>query len=419
MELADSGNTVWIASIRGTINPASGSYFRSAIQKAEKDNAQALIIELDTPGGLLSSVRDMAQAVATAKVPVIVYVTPAGSSATSAGALLMLASHIAAMAPGTNIGAAHPVGPQGEEIKGAAGEKATSDTAAFARGLAEISGRNRYVAEEIVSKSKSFTAEEALKQSLIELVVSSRDELIAKLDGRQAKTTSGTVVIKTINASIKTAEMTLGQKLLHYLANPNIAAILMTLGILLIYVELSNPGITIAGILGGISLLVAFMSFQLLPIKVTGLILLVLGVVLLLAEPFVVSHGVFAVGGILAFILGLLWVVDPSETVLRISPAVLISATLSLGVLVAAIGIAASRMRMLTRKTLEKIGGSTAAGLSGYEAIVKNIESDGHSGKISVRGELWDFVSDIPVNVGDKVRIDSVSGFKAVVSKRQ
>lgn len=297
MVLSAETKTIVIAGIEGTIDPATYDYLRVAVATAENENAKLLIVELNTPGGLLSSVRSMAQSVDQSKVPVVVYVTPGGASATSAGALLMLASHVAVMAPGTNIGAAHPVGPEGKDIEGSMGEKAVNDTAAFARSLAELRGRDPAIAQDVVSKSKSFTANEALEKKLIDFIAKDRDELLLKLNGLKIKFQGKEQVIDSLGSEVKPIVMTWGQKLLHYLANPNVAAILMTIAMLLIYVEVSHPGISVAGVLGAICLLVAFIAFQIIPVQTGGVVLLLLGMAMMVAEPFVSTHGILAGGG--------------------------------------------------------------------------------------------------------------------------
>lgn len=407
---------VWLGRIDGTINPATASYLENTIRKAERDSAEAVVIEMDTPGGLLASTRKMAQAMAEAEVPVVIYVTPAGASATSAGALLMLASHVAAMTPGSNIGAAHPVGPQGKDVEGAMGEKVVQDTAAFARGLAEIRGRNVELAEQVVSKSASMTANEAIEKNFIEVLARDRAELFTKLDGREVKIDGRGKTIRTEGAVVRQSEMTTGQTLLHYLANPNIAAILMGLGMLLIYIEISNPGLTVAGVLGGVCLLTAFIAFQVLPIRVGGLVLLLLGMGLMIAEPFVGSGGILAGGGLLMFVLGLLWVLDPSETDLRIEPEVWVPLTVGMAAGVAVVAWAAARMRTLQKEALGRIGGASVAGLQGYRGKVDEVANDGLSGSVSFRGEYWNFLSDVPVKTGDWVEATKVDGLRVRVT---
>lgn len=406
---------VRVAEIRDTINPANAKFLEQVITEASADGNALVLIELDTPGGLVTSVRSMAQTIDRSSVPVVVYVTPAGASATSAGALLMLASHIAAMAPGTNIGAAHPVGAQGEEIQGSAGEKAANDVAAFARGLAQARGRNANLAQEIVNKSRSLTVNEALENRLIEVVAPSRADLLKALDGRKVKVSQSEQVLRTEGASVVTIPMSLPLKLLALLSHPNIATVLMTLGMMLIYVELSNPGITIAGVLGGICLLLAFMALQVLPIQTGGLALLGLGVILLLAEPFLQSGGVLGAGGVLAFVLGLLWVFDPSEPGLTLDAAVWIPSALGLTTGVGIIGIAAGRTRKLVARARRTIAGGSMAGLEGYSGHVETTSADGFEGQALIRGETWRFRANIPVHVGDQVVVEGVDGLVAKV----
>lgn len=405
-------------SIRGSINPATADYLARAIHRAETSRAQALIVELDTPGGLLSSTRTMAQAIQNSGVPIIFFVHPAGSSATSAGALLMLASHVAVMAPGTNVGAAHPVGSQGEDISGAAGEKATNDTAAFARGLAELRKRPPELAEGVVSKSKSYTAEEALRGGLIDLLAADLPELVRRLDGREVALNGAKQKLRTSSvdpAVIPLLEMTLGQRLLNFLAHPNIAAILMSLGLMLIYVELSHPGITIAGILGGISLLIAFMALQLLPIQTGGLVLVGIGVLLMLAEPFILSHGALAGGGVLAFVLGLIWMIDPAQTAVRVSPEVWVPLAVVMGSSVIALAWTIARSLRLSKETLAAIGGGGHLGLDGYFGKVEKLGPDARTGKALIRGEVWEIESDSPLTLGSEVEVLDTHGLVARV----
>ncbi len=413
-----SGPKVWIAEIRGSINPATSSFLSHTLVKAEAERAEAVVIELDTPGGLVSSVREMAQSIDKSSVPVVVYVTPAGASATSAGALLSLAAHVSAMSPGSNIGAAHPVGAQGEDVQGAMGEKVLQDTAAFARGLAELRGRSPELADLIVSKSKSFTAQEAFEEKLIEILASSRGELLEKLDGRIVRMgeKKETRTLKTRGAQVEIAQMSLGQKILNYLANPNIATLLISIGMLLIYVEVSNPGITIAGAMGGILLLSGFVAFQLLPIDAGGMALVALGIALLLAEPFVVSHGALAAGGLLSLVLGILWVIDPTETSGKIDPVIWVPAVVTIGVGVLLMSWAAARTHTLVARTLAMIGGGARMGLSGYIGKVESVSESGLEGKALIRGETWNFTSKTPVHFGDRVEVVEVQGMKAVVA---
>ncbi|RPJ76193.1 MAG: nodulation protein NfeD, partial [Alphaproteobacteria bacterium] len=344
---------VYFIEIRGTINPGVSRYLARAIETAVSAKADLLLIELDTPGGLVSSVREMAQSIDQSKIPVIVFTAPAGASATSAGAILMISSHLAAMAPGTNIGAAHPVVIQGEEMKGALADKAVNDISAFARSMAELRKRNIKAASEVVSKSNSYTAEEALKANLIEVIAPDKNALWKAIDKRQVHVGQNKIILNTDPPPNQHfLEMTFGEKILNYLSHPNIAALLMTLGILLIYSELSAPGIGLGGILGGLCLIVAFIAFQALPIQAGGLVLLGLGVILIISEIFVESGGALAFGGSISLVLGLLWVVDPVASDLRISPWVIgsIGVVMMSGTMLIAYGV--SRIKKQSVETL-------------------------------------------------------------------
>lgn len=424
----DSSHRVTRIRIHGAIDPATLSYLKRGIEHAHlkgRDGlqAQALIVELDTPGGLVSSVRDMAQAIDDSHVPVVVFVTPAGASATSAGALLMLASHFAVMAPGTNIGAAHPVDGQGQDIKGAMGEKVVNDTAAFARSLAELRGRPIDLAQAVVDKSKSFSAQEALEKELIQLHAESTSDLLPKLDGRQIELKGGIkMVMRTLGAEIEQIEMTLAQKVLHFLANPNVATLLMSLGMMLIYVEVSNPGITIAGALGGVCLVIAFMSYQMLPIYWGGMALLILGLILFVAEIFVTSGGALAVGGTISFILGVLWVVDQDSLQMTVSPWLWVPLSFFLLLLAGGVSWLLKRTRTQVKEARAQIAGGDEGGLHGYVGM---IQADGTA---LFRGESWSVeTSTAPGEIynpqdpgaepkpGDHVRVLRLKGLKAVI----
>ncbi|MBS1961756.1 MAG: nodulation protein NfeD [Bdellovibrionales bacterium] len=413
------------AEIRSTINPATAEYLADAIHFGEREKAQAVVISLDTPGGLVSSVEKMAQSIDRAKVPVVVYVEPAGASATSAGALLMLAAHVGAMTPGSHMGAAHPVDSSGKTIEGAMGEKVLNDTSSFAEGLAEIRGRNKALAAEIVRKSRSFTASEALAQKLVEVSADNLPDLLRKLDGRTVKFGAGgsDAKIATANATVEEFGMTVGQKLLNRISDPNIAAILMTLAMLLIYFELSHPGIQVAGILGLVCLVVAFMSFQTLPIRTGGIVLIVLGALGLFGEVFATSHGALAAGGTLAFVLGLVWVVDPDQIRMGVSPAVYVPAGIAMGGLALLIAWFASRTAETAAAARAEMKGGAAAGLAGYAGTVELAESAGDrsTGKVSIRGETWDFVAEgaPSLRAGDAVEVVRIEGLKAIVKLRK
>jgi membrane-bound serine protease (ClpP class) len=396
-------------SIRGSIDPGSSDYLKSAIKRAERDKASALLVELDTPGGLVSSVRDMAQAIDQSQVPVMIFVTPAGASATSAGALLMLASHVSAMVPGSNIGAAHPVAGGGEEIKGPAGEKAVNDVAAFARGLAELRGRNRELAAEIVSKSKSFTAAEAKSQGVIEYLANDPADLLTQAQGREVKLHGDLKTrLNTRGAVIIDQEMSLGQKVLHFLANPNVAAMLMSLAMLCLYVEITTPGLGVAGVVGGLALVVALIAFQLIPIQTGGVVLMLLGLGLFIAELFATTHGLLALGGTAAFILGAIWMVDANQSALSISILVWLPLALVLGGGGLGISWIAARLKGQSERARREMGGTGPMGLEGYKGIVESFE--GLEGKGMIRGETWSIRSSSPLSKGMEFTVERVEG---------
>lgn len=403
---------VVVGQIRAPITPATASYLKNLIRSTEAEpKAQALIVELDTPGGLVSSARDMVQAIDRSEVPVVFFVDPAGAAATSAGAILMLAAHGAAMAPGTNIGAAHPVGPQGEDVKGAMGEKITQDVAAMVRGLAELRRRPVNLAEEMVTKSKSLSAVQAMEARVIDWIAVSRADLLEKLEGRVLKGAP----LKLKNARVDLLGMTLGERVLSIVSHPNIAAILMTLAMLLIYFELSAPGVSVAGILGGICLILGLMAMQALSVQAGGLVLLGLGAVLMVAEVFATTHGLLALGGVASFVLGLFWAFDRGSD-LHLSKVLLANLGLAMGAGAFSLAWAAARTRRLTKELRAKVGGGGLAGLVGYTGIVQTAAEPATA---LFRGEVWSIESSESLEVGQEVVAESVRGFRVVVTPKK
>ena len=295
--------TVVLQKIDGAINPAAAEFIDQGIEKATERNAECLIIQLNTPGGLLKSTRVIVSSLLESKIPVVVYVAPGGAHAGSAGVFITLAAHIAAMAPGTNIGAAHPVTLEGQQDS-VMMEKATNDAAAFIRTIAEKRNRNLAWAEEAVRKSQSITETEALDKNVIDLIAKNIDDLLSQLDGKQVETTGGTLTLHTKGARIEPMEMGWAEKILDLLSDPNIAYILFMLGVYGLMFELYNPGSIFPGIVGVISLILAFYSMHTLPINYAGLALIVFGIILFLLEIKIVSHGLLAIGGIVSLLLG-------------------------------------------------------------------------------------------------------------------
>lgn len=390
-----------LITIEGVISPVTLRLVESALERARKDGAQALVIQLDTPGGLERSMRAIAQRMLNADVPVIVYVAPTGARAASAGVFLTLAAHVAAMAPATNIGAAHPValggGGDKESLK-----KSENDAAAFIRSIATERGRNADWAEKAVRQSVSITEREALRLNVVDVVAESVPDLLAKIDGRTVKTIRGPHTLATRGAPVQPIEIGVRDRFLNVITDPNVAYVLMMLGMLGLFFELSNPGVILPGVIGGISLILAFFAFQSLPINYAGLLLILFGIVLLVAEIKVVSHGVLAMGGIVAMALGSLMLFDAPELGFRLSWWVIVptvGATAGLFLFVLAAGLRALRRRPM-------LG---ASGMIGQTGVARGpLEGEG---QVAVQGELWRAVAaGGPIEDGAAVRVVGVEG---------
>jgi membrane-bound serine protease (ClpP class) len=399
---------VIVISVNGVINPVAAEYIGKNIRKANEKKVEALIIELDTPGGLDTSMRNIVKDIIGSGVPVVVFVSPSGSRAASAGVFITMAAHIAAMAPGTNIGAAHPVGLGGKMDKTMA-EKATNDAAAYIKSLAERRGRNAKWAEDAVRKSISSTESEALKEHVIDLVTKDINSLLTDIDGRKVQTVFGEKVLHTRNAVVIREEMGFRQKILNLISDPNIAYILMLLGFYGLFFELTNPGSIFPGVIGGISLILAFYSFQTLPVNYAGLLLIILAIILFVLEVKIVSHGVLTIGGIIAMIIGSLMLFESPSPFMKLSlyiilPAVLITAlffTLTI---------------RLAYKAYKRKPVTGSEGLIG-EVGVAGTDISKDEGMVLLHGERWAAYSDEPISKGEKIVIEAVSGLKVKVRK--
>ena len=402
--------------VSGSINPGSSSYILDSLKAAEAAGAQGLILRLNTPGGLLSSTRDIIQGFSGASVPVIVFVSPGGASATSAGALITLSAHVAAMSPGTNIGAAHPVGSGGEDVKGTMGEKVTNDTAALARSQAALRGRNPETAALIVTKSESYSPDEALKKRAIDLIAPSLPELLRVLDGREVTIQAGTK--KTLStkgldeSSLVRVEMSLKQKVLHTIADPNISTLLIALGGIALYAEVSSGfSLIVPGVFGLFCLLLGFVSLQTIPLNVGGALLFGLGFALLVAEAFVTSYGLLTVAALACLFLGGLFLVDPGWTDMRVSLSLLIPLVLGVGVCLTFLGY------MLVRDRRKSGEVSTQDQVVGAVARVNAIEAGGLRGTAYANGELWSFDSDVALAVGDEAKVAGLKRMRLQLKK--
>ena len=405
-----SGQAVISMKIDGTINPVTAEFIHDGIEKAAKENAACLIIHLNTPGGLLKSTRVIITDILESPVPVIVYVSPGGAQSGSAGVFITLAAHIAAMAPGTNIGAAHPVTLQGA-MDSTMSEKVTNDAAAFIRSIAEKRNRNIRWAENAVRRSYSYSETEALQDSVIDLIAKNEQELLNRIDGRQVEVSSGTTVLKTKGARRETFSMGFLDKLLNVLSDPTIAYILLLVGLYGIMFELYSPGAIVPGLAGVICLILAFYSMHSLPVNYAGVALIIFAVILFILEIKIVSHGILAIGGIISLLLGSMMLIKSGSgfEMLRISRAVIYTATAVSALFflfVLGAGIKAQGRKVVTG--LDALIGDTGE-------VVEALEP---SGMVRVQGELWSAESlSGAIGKGEKVRIREMKNLKLYVEE--
>lgn len=404
--------------IDGPISPASAEFIADAIEEAAAESAEALVIELDTPGGLVESTRDIVQTVLASRVPIVVYVAPGGARAGSAGVFLTLAAHVAAMAPGTNIGAATPIdlggrdiAPDGPAPADSAADrvreesdlerKILNDTVAFIRTIAEKRGRNAAWAEQAVREGASITETEAVETNVVDLVAPSLPALLEAIDERGVEVVDRTVTLRTANAEVRTIEPGLRFRILDAIANPNIAFVLMLIGIYGIFFELMNPGAILPGVVGVISLLLAFFALQALPVNYVGVLLVLFSLVFFIAEIKVASYGLLTVGGVIAFILGATMLFDTPGSLLRVSWSVIIPAViLTAGFFVFAFGLA-----YRTWRTKPATGREGLVGARG--TVRRRIDPQG---QVLVRGELWSARADEPLEPGATVEVVEAEG---------
>ena len=409
-QIAGDRPLVIVAELDGIVHPISSEYLAEAIDEADTSGAALVVFILRTPGGLLDSTRDIISRMITSRAPVAVHVSPSGARAASAGFVITVAADIAAMAPGTHIGAAHPVSGTGESQDDTQAEKAASDTAAYVRSLATARGRNVTLAEEAVLKSRSFTETEALGADppLIDLITPDLDTLLAELNGRTVRRFDGReVTLHLDDAEVRRIDMSWRQRLLGAIAHPQIAYLLLTLGMLGLTVELWNPGSTIPGVAGGLCLLLAFFAFQLVPVHTAGLLLVIFGIALLILEVKVPSFGALGVGGAISLLIG-------SIMMTREVPGV----TVALGTLVPVVIGVAALVVFLGRLGLraQRLPPSTGAeGLIGLTGRTRTGVSPEEPGQIDVRGEIWRATSPVAVEPNRPVRVEAMSGLTLLV----
>jgi membrane-bound serine protease (ClpP class) len=393
-----------VITVNSAITPPIAEYVLQSIDEAAKSGAEGLIIRLDTPGGLDLAMRDIAKGILNAPIPVIVYVAPSGARAASAGVIITISANIAAMAPGTNIGAAHPVGLGiGGGMDKTMSTKVENDAVAYVRGIAKQRGRNEDWVEKAVRKSESIAAEQALRLNVIDFVAADMNQLLVQMDGREVSLVGGKKILRTKGAILNEKKMGTRQKVLSALSDPNIAYILLLIGLAGLYFEFSTPGAILPGVIGGISLIMAFFAMQTLPVNYAGVALILFSIILFIAEIKVISHGILTVGGIVSLVIGSLMLFQAPDPALQLSWRVMIPAVAIVSlffVTIIAIAVKAQLRRPLGGK-------EELVGMEGR--AVTDVAGEG---KVLIRGEYWDALSDVPVAKGAKIRVIGVEQLK-------
>ncbi|MGZ3539857.1 MAG: NfeD family protein [Vulcanimicrobiaceae bacterium] len=409
---ARAAPVVNVARLDGVVGPAMARYILRTLSRSERDNAQALVIEIDTPGGLMKSMEDIAKALLNSPVPTVVYVYPSGARAASAGVFITYAANIAAMAPTTHLGAAHPVsiggGGSADKTEMA---KITNDAAAEIRGFAVRRGRNPAWAEQAVRQSLSTTSEQALRMHVVDVIADSPHDLLAKIDGRKVRTEAGLRRLQTRNAQIIEIPMDLAERFLLLLSDPNVAFILMTLAMYGLIFELSNPGAVFPGVIGGLALILALASFAAIEVNVAGLLLITFALVLFIADIKVPSHGVLTAGGIVSFVLGSLLLTQNQAPFLRISLTLILTvAALTAAFFMFAVG---AGIRAQARKV--RTGREALVGAIGVAR--RDLDP---AGPVFIEGELWNAQTiDGLITAGERVRVIRVTGLRLDVQKAE
>jgi membrane-bound serine protease (ClpP class) len=400
-----------VAEFDGIIHPISAEYLSQTIDEADASSADVVVFILRTPGGLLDSTRAIISRMITSRAPVVVFVGPSGSRAASAGFVIALAADVAVMAPGTHIGAAHPVSGTGEPVDDTMAEKAASDTAAYARSLAAARGRSEALAEEAVLDSRAFTDGEALgaMPPLIDFIAQDLDDVLRQLDGRMVTRFDGqTSTLRTANAEVRRVNMTRRQEFLGAIAHPQIATLLLTLGMLGLTIELWSPGAILPGVAGGLCLLLAFFAFQILPVSATGLLLILFGLILLILELTVPSFGVLGIGGTISLVLGATMLTRDAIPGVEVSLGFIVPMAVGCAAIVLFLG-------RLALRSQRQGSVSGLEGMVGAHARVRDAIGQGATGNVDVHGEIWRARSALPLAAGQPVRATSVDGLTLTV----
>jgi membrane-bound serine protease (ClpP class) len=392
------GGFYHVMTVSDAIGPGVTAFIQSGIRQAEAEDSRCLIIRLDTPGGLADAMRRIEMEIMSSRVPIVVYVSPSGARAASAGVMITVAADVAAMAPGTNIGAAHPVGAMGGEISETMSKKVVNDMVAHARSVAQQRGRNADWVEKAIRESVSITEREALEKNVIELIAEDVDDLVAQLDGREIP---GKGTIATAGAERVDIQEGMRTRVLRLISNPNVAYILMMIGLAGLYFELSHPGAIFPGVIGGISLILAFFAFQALPVNTVGILLILLAVVLFILEIKVTSYGLLSLAGILCLSLGSLMLFDRQNPDFRLSLQVVVTAVFTISAFFLG-------MIWLVIKAQVPASRTGSAGLIGQVGVVKHAIAP--EGKLLVHGELWKARSASPIPEGKSAVVVDVDG---------
>jgi membrane-bound serine protease (ClpP class) len=407
LQLTAASPQISLVSVDGPINPATADYLLKNLKVSAARGDRLLLIEMDTPGGLDSSMREIVKGIFASPVPVAVYVAPSGARAASAGAVIALSADICAMAPGTNIGAAHPVaiGEQPDKVMAA---KILNDAEAYVEGIARKRGRNVDVAKQMVRESISIPAEKALAENVIDLMAVDHLDLIGKLDGRRINRDGVETTLNLKGVEVVPHEMGARERILNVIGNPNVAYMLLMLGLIGIFFELSNPGVILPGVVGGISLILALFAFQTLPVNYAGMLLIILALVLFIAEIKIVSHGMLTVGGVIAMVFGSLMLFDSPEPYLRLSWSVILPT-----VLLTTLFFVIVVTKVIKAHKRKPVTGDE--GLVGEKGMADTDIMP--EGKVFVRGEYWDAESSDRILKGEKVVVTAVEGMRVKVRK--
>ena len=396
-----------VISAEGVVNPVMSEFISTSIDDAAENNSELVVIELDTPGGLDTSMRSIVKKIIASEVPVAVHVSPSGARAASAGVFITMSAHIASMSPGTNIGAAHPVS-VGSKMDEDMAEKVVNDAAAYIKSIAEKKNRNAEWAEKAVRESVSITETEALKLKVIDLISANTGALLEAVDGRIVETTMGKITVTTKGVNVQYRNMSMRHKILDVISNPNIAYVLMLLGFYGIFFELTNPGTIFPGVIGAISLILAFYSFQTLPVNYAGLLLIVLAIVLFILEIKVTSYGLLSIGGLISMSIGSIMLFDSPLPFFKLSLKVILP-----GVILTTLFFTLTVFLVVKAYGRKPVTGSE--GLIGLEGTTKtDILKDG---QVSVHGEIWSAWSDETISAGEKIVVESMEHLKLKVKK--